>query len=702
MKNVFFEKKELETVLNYIAKINANVKNLYIKNKDHKNYKEINFIQNFIDKNNYDIKITEKEFHNSNFENVTANSYLLNVIIESPVVFLNLDLDSTKIKNFVNNLSKNDSEYFFDKNLVNLISEVKDFSYNDEILKLLESKTLDFFKIDFNCDYNYNINALTTLHDDYVNKIRYFNYIIKTNNIELIEYFINNDKFDKSSKNKHFEIDGYFDFYETVLFTSRFENKKDGYLQYFYIKYANKLMEYITNEDSKSNYYNVNISEYLNDLKFINDFVSNLNEKNKECFLNMYLYNILYKYDNFEMSKVSELNKSDIYNFLLNLPDNILFFNKDIEYVLLNYYDFSTISDFGLDIDVELFNLFIDRIYKNEIKIDLKKDNNFEYLISLFSLNNNLKSNEFYLYLNDYNNDFEYLEKKAQIISKVINIYLSTNNEKSITGLLNELSLPEYRMKPYLKNFVLFSINHIKNDDLVLLEKENLKKYLIEMFSEMASLAYSKNSFDKDTMSYESNKNTDDFFVALNNKLDMLMYILKEFDININQELTSFKNLQSKPIENKSLFYIYMFNYIYHYSTPYIFKLDLICHLKNDEKDKCLIDFIDFAKDVNQLIKGDDNIMFGSDKLSYININLIKKIISRFNTDDLSLYKKEIKNAFNMFDFDEYEKSINVLNQHFNKLILNDEISNRLEKNLCLIKDVLFISNNKSKIKIKI
>ena len=52
MKNVFFEKKELETVLNYIAKINANVKNLYIKNKDHKNYKEINFIQNFIDKNN--------------------------------------------------------------------------------------------------------------------------------------------------------------------------------------------------------------------------------------------------------------------------------------------------------------------------------------------------------------------------------------------------------------------------------------------------------------------------------------------------------------------------------------------------------------------------------------------------------------------------------------------------------------------------
>ena len=145
-----------------------------------------------------------------------------------------------------------------------------------------------------------------------------------------------------------------------------------------------------------------------------------------------------------------------------------------------------------------------------------------------------------------------------------------------------------------------------------------------------------------------------------------------------------------------------MFNYIYHYSTPYIFKLDLICHLKNDEKDKCLIDFIDFAKDVNQLIKGDDNIMFGSDKLSYININLIKKIISRFNTDDLSLYKKEIKNAFNMFDFDEYEKTINVLNQHFNKLILNDEISNRLEKNLCLIKDVLFISNNKSKIKIKI
>ena len=493
-----------------------------------------------------------------------------------------------------------------------------------------------------------------------------------------------------------------FDFYETVLFTSRFENKKDGYLQYFYIKYANKLMEYITNEDSKSNYYNVNISEYLNDLKFINDFVSNLNEKNKECFLNMYLYNILYKYDNFEMSKVSELNKSDIYNFLLNLPDNILFFNKDIEYVLLNYYDFSTISDFGLDIDVELFNLFIDRIYKNEIKIDLKKDNNFEYLISLFSLNNDLKSNEFYLYLNNYNNDFEYLEKKAQIISKVINIYLSTNNEKSITGLLNELSLPEYRMKPYLKNFVLFSINHIKNDDLILLEKENLKKHLIEMFSEMASLAYSMNNFDKDTMSFESNKNTDDFFVTVNNKLDMLMYILKEFDININQELTSFKNLQSKPIENKSLFYIYMFNYIYHYSTPYLFKLDLICNLKNDEKDKCLIDFIDFAKDVNQLIKGDDNIMFGSDKLSYININLIKKIISRFNTDDLSLYKKEIKNAFNMFDFDEYEKSINVLNQHFNKLILNDEISNRLEKNLCLIKDVLFISNNKSKVKIKI
>ena len=145
-----------------------------------------------------------------------------------------------------------------------------------------------------------------------------------------------------------------------------------------------------------------------------------------------------------------------------------------------------------------------------------------------------------------------------------------------------------------------------------------------------------------------------------------------------------------------------MFNYVYHYSTPSIFKLDLICHLKNDEKDKCLIDFIDFAKDVNQLIKGDDNIMFGSDKLSYININLIKKIISRFNTDDLSLYKKEIKNAFNMFDFDEYEKTINVLNKHFNKLILNDEISNRLEKNLCLIKDVLFISNNKSKVKIKI
>lgn len=488
-----------------------------------------------------------------------------------------------------------------------------------------------------------------------------------------------------------------FDFYETVLFTSRFENKKDGYLQYFYIKYANKLMEYITNEDSKSNYYNVNISEYLNDLKFINDFVSNLNEKNKECFLNMYLDNI-----NFEMSKVSELNKSDIYNFLLNLPDNILFFNKDIEYVLLNYYAFSTISDFGLDIDVELFNLFIDRIYKNEIKIDLKKDNNFEYLISLFSLNNDLKSNEFYLYLNNYNYDFEYLEKKAQIISKVINIYLSTNNEKSITGLLNELSLPEYRMKPYLKNFVLFSINHIKNDDLILLEKENLKKHLIEMFSEMASLAYSMNNFDKDTMSFESNKNTDDFFVTVNNKLDMLMYILKEFDININQELTSFKNLQSKPIENKSLFYIYMFNYIYHYSTPYLFKLDLICNLKNDEKDKCLIDFIDFAKDVNQLIKSNDNIMFGSDKLSYINVNLIKKIILRFNTDDLSLYKTEIKNAFNMFDFDEYEKTINVLNKNFNTLILNNEISNRLESNLRLIKDVLFISNNKSKVKIKI
>ena len=31
MKNVFFEKTELETVLNYIAKINANVENLYIK-----------------------------------------------------------------------------------------------------------------------------------------------------------------------------------------------------------------------------------------------------------------------------------------------------------------------------------------------------------------------------------------------------------------------------------------------------------------------------------------------------------------------------------------------------------------------------------------------------------------------------------------------------------------------------------------------
>ena len=231
------------------------------------------------------------------------------------------------------------------------------------------------------------------------------------------------------------------------------------------------------------------------------------------------------------------------------------------------------------------------------------------------------------------------------------------------------MSLPEYRMKPYLKNFVLFSINHIKNDDLILLEKENLKKHLIEMFSEMASLAYSMNNFDKDTMSFESNKNTDDFFVTVNNKLDMLMYILKEFDININQELTSFKNLQSKPIRNKSLFYIYMFNYVYHYSIPFIFKLDLICHLKNDEKDKCLIDFIDFAKDVNQLIKSNDNIMFGSDKLSYININLIKKIILRFNTDDLSLYKTEIKNAFNMFDFDEYEKTINVLNKNFNTLI---------------------------------
>ena len=81
---------------------------------------------------------------------------------------------------------------------------------------------------------------------------------------------------------------------------------------------------------------------------------------------------------------------------------------------------------------------------------------------------------------------------------------------------------------------------------------------------------------------------------------------------------------------------------------------------------------------------------------------LIKKIILRFNTNDLSLYKTEIKNAFNMFDLDEYEKTINVLNQHFNKLILNNEISNKLESNLRLIKDVLFISNNKSKIKIKI
>ena len=643
------------------------------------------YIKDFIETYGLEANVYELFFYEPNSqENITSNVNvnqhlkktvnlnLLEYILYKPMSLNHiscLHIDDLKI------IEKYDDEkikIFKDKILINYFNELENKNKFNSI-------PVKFLKEIFNLKISFNLNEVFKE----TGVPLYFIYLRKNNNLNILK------KLEEVGFDKNIKDENGLDF---ICYSSV---KNPKIMKHILKNYKNNILENIKKTDINKNsnsihdFFNIMSNTKFN-LDEINEFIIDLNEKDKYMFIDFYLKASFNNHSHYSVEdRIKKNNNNDFLIFLSQLNTKYLLENEYIS----NYYLRTLINNIcEQNINIDKNNSdYINLINLIEKIVDLNSEKVMYNKTSIVSLYNSIKNIE--------DKDFAEicLQKIMMIIDKGLKDEVKINVLKEILNLNDCLYPNNFNIKILTKHHEIVLKNF---KDLIEKNKDELKSSFLNV-----NETFLKNSFDIKKLDVLNGK-----MVGVNdfNYFELFNIFNKYIDININDKQNN--------IDNKTILAEYLYNN-YNKIIELSFLLDknnsLTSHLKNHlEKhsikqlnDKEIYENISnllqpnknvninnlftsmisitndyFSKNLYDSDEDDDNYIKKNSKVEnkyelkqiYSNIQMIilNKVDFEFFKDNINEFSKSLKSTFT---FEDFNNMIRSLKEIYNQKILNND-----------------------------
>ena len=658
----------------------------YTLNKDN-NEKELSpkiLYNDLIDEtliNNKKINLTETPFNNKEFE-VLENIKMYNEN-SSNINSSKNDIKVLKICNKEEKCYYVDSNYIKEKNEIKITPELKLSKY--EMHNILENENInitDYLIINPESIINTNYNIYLG------NKISYLNEIINRKEIKIDKYF-NLDNLDNLELN--YKIINKVDFYGlndynylNIIKNNNFDNCNSiRDIKYIYNLYGLKLdnipecyIEFIRNTlDNNIRNYSIKNTQIPINLLMLYDSYNFKNLENNINIDNIKLSdiygktNINNKYDTFDYGRLYEYK---IYLEYLNKLDKKIVENKEKTEISINnnYKNLQIIKKYN---NKELYE-------KDIFKENLFNINNIDlYLIEYNDLINNLnKKEEEYKFENNilFTNNIEkkkFSEYNIDNIKEEINNLLS--NKEYIYTLIYRLNndddilyhkINHYKYKS--KFYVIIPKNKIMNDNLILINK-SVYKY-IESNNSIELLEENIEKLDNKLKSIDKNLN----YYIENDKIENELNIINKLKEDNSNDLNNYiDNIVNKD-ENNNILKEEIKKQIEEKEYERKYNDDLL--KKNEIEEEDILDISELSKLEYVLLNNNDNDIIKNDLIDYLlnyDNKKIKKIVTKNKKDIIKYIKNSRYNT-------EYTRNVKIVSEKIKKL---DKSQQKLWTSIC-------------------